>query len=237
MEHLDNIVKAPLDASCLADTLAPYIEEVSASLEQFDCRFSTAPNAPAEALSAGTDEGALDSIVGLTDEKWAKVMTDLNATRKIADRLTRNPIVRSFAEDILGRKLKPFVINKVRINHPTLQKSRYSWHQDAATWPGLGEQYPILENAIVYTLWLCITRSDKGNGLHLLPSATETRDHEFVENQGYFSAKVAEMESTNQIDIHGAPYTAALFAHKVLHRSASGSDKARLSFDLRYFHA
>lgn len=224
MKTMDHIVKAPLDASCLSGILNPYGEQVSAIIAEHGCTFSS---------KADAEWGAVD---GLNEQSWASIMDDLNNKRKICDRIAREPRVRAFAEHQTGHKLKPFFINKVRINNPSLSKSRYTWHQDVATWPGMIEQYPTMKTAKIITFWLCLSISNEGNGLALLPTEMETIDHMFVDNQGYFNADVAGVDQDNEIKIFGPSYTAAIFGQNVLHKSLSGSDTARLSFDLRYYH-
>lgn len=222
----DDFWRGPIALSELAPVLKPYLDQIDQCLAGFGA-----------ALGGELDQERACLLSGVTSENWSSIMDRLNNQLKIADRVARLPEVRQAVEHHVGANLKPFQINKIRINHPDVGKSSYGWHQDAATWPGLVERYEQLKSANILTLWLCITSSTPENGIELAVSGYEKTilDHSFVDNQGYFFAKPpASLTDQDYRLVYGSPLTGALFGQNVLHRTLVGG-APRLSMDLRYF--
>lgn len=220
----DGFCSGILDLSALSPALAPYVDELSACLTHHGATLT----------SAQTQDTQLE---GITAENWPLVMDQLNNKMRLGDRVARVMALREAVSDVLGQRVTPFVVNKVRINKPEVGRSGYAWHQDKATWPELVQTMPQLKGSYVFTLWICLTVSEAGNGLVLAPqlASADMVRHDYVENQGYFSAAVDGPSLKDCLQVYGPPMTAALFGQTVLHRSASGSTESRLSLDLRYF--
>lgn len=225
-QHLNNFLKAPLVLEDAHSILAPHIEQLSQIFQS-------------QGASLFFEEGSSNFVAeGVTEENWKSLMEEVNLKARLADRVNRLPKVRKFVEEAVGVKLKPFIINKLRINYPQLGKSRYNWHQDAATWPGFEEQYPHVKPSSIFTLWLSITVSDEGNGLEIASDFNEGEvvEHSFVDNQGYFNAQLNTDESNLQTtEVYGPSFTTAIFGQNIMHRSMSGGSNTRVSFDLRYY--
>jgi hypothetical protein len=167
---------------------------------------------------------------------WKELMNTVNNVYKIPDRIARQKSISDFMENIFKINLKVFPVNVFRISIPTYSRSQVSWHQDSQTWPGIELSYPSLKGVSVVTLWNSLTASDEGNGLTFaLENSVKRFEHEFAEGQGYFNAKLDE--KIKKIDtIFGPPFSGVIFGQDILHRSAVGSNKIRISLDLRFYH-
>lgn len=178
-----------------------------------------------------------DLISLIKNENWVSVMTFINDQLRISDIICRDRKLLNYVSELLGHNVKPFPINKVRINSPGLSKSKYNWHQDDATWVGLREKLKIGKDKKIWTLWTCFSASNKGNGLEVLNREIPLLEHSFVENQGFFNAPSMQEAPDETIKVYGPPFTHVLFSDFVPHRSLSGSSEIRISADLRFVDA